>query len=183
MRLFLAIELSDPFRKHLLKLQNALRPLAPRIAWTRPDNLHLTLKFLGQVPDHHVKPLADSLSHLSTSTPIDLHATHLVGFPPAGPVRIVAAALAAPPSLLQLVSRIESACHSLGFPREPRAYTPHITLARAREPLPTPLRKTLENAARPMFPGPTFAPTEFTLMLSNLLQHGPVYTPAARFSL
>ncbi|MCY2952085.1 MAG: hypothetical protein NTU53_08920, partial [Planctomycetota bacterium] len=84
---------------------------------------------------------------------------------------------------LQLVSQIESTCHSLGHPIEPRPNTAHITLARARNPLPTPLRKSLQDFAHSLFPGPTMSATEYVLMQSDLTPKGPIYTPAAHFPL
>jgi 2'-5' RNA ligase len=182
MRLFLAIELSADFRQHLARLQDALRPLA-RVSYTKPDNLHLTLKFLGEVTDQAVKPLCDSLAGIGRCGELELVADHLACFPERGPIRIIGAGLAAPPGLLELVSRIEAACEQHNLPRETRAYRAHITFARARDGLPSALRPRLHDAVSTSFPSPLMVADQYVLMESRLLPTGPVYIPLARFDM
>jgi len=183
MRLFLAIELPQDVRDHIVRLQNAIRSIVRDLSFTRPDNLHITLKFLGEVADSAVKPLCDSLAAIPPSGPVQLQAAELTCFPERGPIRIVGAGLTAPPALTTLVTRIETACQSHGFPPEGRPYSAHITLARARNPLPPYLRNNMQAAAARLWPGPTMTATEYVLMQSDLTPKGPIYTPAAHFAL
>ena len=183
MRLFIAIPLSDPFRNHLARVQQALRPAVGTHGtnWTKPSNLHLTLKFLGEVPDERVTEVCDALGAIRSSGPVELLAENLLCFPPNGPIRIVGAGLRPTPPLQQLVEQIELACEPLGFPLEGRAFRPHITLARARKPLPGRLRRDLADAAIDLWPGPAMPADRFVLMESQLSSSGPAYTPAATF--
>jgi RNA 2',3'-cyclic 3'-phosphodiesterase len=179
MRLFLAIELSDAARRHLVQLQQKLKPIAPA-SYTKPENLHLTLKFLGEVPDDRVKGICDALSAIPQVGSFDLAADHLVCFPEHKRIRIIAAGMPLPPQLCDLVNHIEDACATLGFAREDRPFSAHVTLARARQPLPTPLRPELANAAADAWPGPSFHIAQFVLMQSVLQRQGAEYVPAAR---
>jgi 2'-5' RNA ligase len=183
-RLFIAVELPDPVRQHLRDVQSALRPDAPRASWTRPDNLHLTLKFLGEVRDQQFPSLADSLSRVSVDGNADLYAAAVECFPERGPVRIVAAALEGTLGPLKaLHAAIEQRCAFLGFEREARSYRPHVTLARARPTLPPAVRERLTGATTATWPGPTFVVPEFVLMESRLKPSGAEYLVAARFPL
>src|SRR5688500_8973137 len=143
MRLFLAIELSPDLRIHLTKLQDAIRTLTPNLSFTRPENLHLTLKFLGEVPDPAVPALTDALSSIPPIGEFPLTTTGIVCFPDRGRIRVISADLHPNLTLLQLHQQIDAVTESKGFPREQRAYHPHITLARARMPLPAPMRDEL----------------------------------------
>ena len=64
LRLFVAIALSEPVREELIRGQRELQPLAPpdSVRWTKPDQLHLTLRFLGDFPAHSVAALKESLA-------------------------------------------------------------------------------------------------------------------------
>jgi 2'-5' RNA ligase len=181
MRLFLAIELSDETRRHLAGVQEHLRGLLRNVSWTKPENLHLTLKFLDEVPDDQVKAVCDALSAIPPVGPFPLAADGLTCFPPHGAARIITAGMQTPPPLQELVNHIEATCKPLGFPLEGRAYRAHVTLARARTPLPPPLRQAMEQAAHSLWPGPETLVEEFILMQSQLKREGAIYTPAARF--
>jgi 2'-5' RNA ligase len=151
------------------------------VSFTRPENLHLTLKFLGEVEDNKVKPLCDSLEAIEPCGQVELTAEQLTCFPERGAIRIIGAGMQTPPELLKLVSQIEGTCKTHGFRLEGRPYTAHITLARAKDVLPPPMRKTMEEAVGRLWPGPTMLAEEFVLMQSVLRREGAVYTPAAHF--
>src|SRR5687767_13170747 len=131
MRLFLAIELSDELRNHLVKMQDGVRSLATNLSFTRPENLHLTLKLLAEVPDPDVPSLTDALNTIPRVGEFSLSTTGIICFPDRGRVRVISANVNAPHNLLQLHTQIETAMQAKGFARENRAYRPHITLARA----------------------------------------------------
>lgn len=183
MRLFLAIELPPAVQSHLGRLQEALRSRA-RVSWTRPANLHLTLQFLGEMPETDVPGLTAALAGVRQKSIGGLCFTHLEMFPPAGRVRIVGAALAGDIAVVhQLHDAIQDATVALGFAPEHRAYRPHATLGRAGVPLPGSLRAVLAAAAELHWPGPRFDVHEFVLMQSRLRSEGAQYLPVARFAL
>lgn len=179
-RLFVAIELPDSSRQHLLAVQSAIATAAESLTLPSPKKLHLTLKFLGAVPD--AESLVESLHKVRRSGPLVLAAQALECFPLRGPIRVVGAAIGGDAAgLLGLQRGIEQRCARLGFVPENRPFRPHITLARARIPLPQSARATLASACDSHWPGPAFSVDAFTLIQSQLRPTGSVYLPLQRF--
>jgi 2'-5' RNA ligase len=196
MRLFTAIELPAPVRNHLAGLAREwadnwgeeLLGLSnedyPRASWVRPENLHVTLKFLGEVPEPDVPKVCDALSGCVSPGAMRLNADRVECLPPRGPVRVIAASVGGDVGRLALLHQeIERACDKVGFAPERREYRPHITLGRAKVPLPRHVREGLAAAGAGHFPGPEFEAREFVLMESRLRREGAEYVPAARFAL
>jgi 2'-5' RNA ligase len=182
MRLFIAIELPDDVRRHLQEMQELLRPTF-KAKWTRPEQLHLTLKFLGQTADSELPKILEQLRAIRMSEPIRLATAGAVCFPPHGPIRIVAAALEDEGgNCAKLQSEIDQACYSAGFPLEGRRWTPHVTLARVKDRAGTSARSAAAEAGA----GLTNCRCEidaFALMESRLDRDGPAYGRIASFSL
>jgi RNA 2',3'-cyclic 3'-phosphodiesterase len=196
MRLFTAIELPAPVRDHLAGLvrewaENWGEELLgrsnedyPRASWVRPENLHITLKFLSEVAEPDVPKVCDALSGCAAPGPMRLSADHLECLPPRGPVRVIAAGVGGDVGRLALLHQeIERACDKVGIAPERREYRPHITLARAKVPLPRHVRERLAVAGARHLPSPVFEAREFVLMESRLRREGAEYVPATRFPL
>lgn len=185
MRLFLAIELPDPVRRHLFdvatELKRTLGSSAP-VSWTKEPNLHVTLKFLGEVPDDRVPVICDALRVIKQSPPaLRLRGEGIGAFPSRGSIRVLHARVWGDGDrLVTLHAQIESRVAALGFPRENRRFQPHVTLGRPREPL-RGVWEALESAVAGRFPGPEFFTTSFTLVQSRLNPAGAVYTAVASF--
>lgn len=185
MRLFLAIELSEPARQHLVGVQRDLQAdphSVLGVAWTKAENLHVTLKFLGETDEQHLPELCAALSDMHVE-PMELVADRLEYFPPRGPVRILAAGIAGDQGrVCQLYDRIEGKCIELGFPAERREYRPHVTLGRSREGLGPvgSFRRNVRDATM-REPGPSFVAGRFVLIESELLPRGPRYAVLATF--
>jgi 2'-5' RNA ligase len=185
MRLFTAIELPGPVREHLQRVRAELLKagdFADAVSWVKAENLHVTLKFLGEVPDVGVRELVDELAKVPVG-PMRLAADEMVVFPKRGPVRVIATGFGGDVGrLAQLFADVEDACAAAGFEREGRAYTPHATLGRARPGRGgADLRRIRDATARHLFPGPEFTADGFVLMQSQLNPKGAIYTPAAHF--
>lgn len=185
MRLFLTLELSAPAREHLASAQRLLAPALPTASLPRAENLHLTLKFLGEVPDADVAKVIDTLRQVPPVGAVRLKAVALECFPPrGGAVRVVTAALqegSETGRLARLHEGIEAACQRVGFAREGRAFRPHVTLARARVPLPGGQRDRLAELVKEAWPGPGFEVGEFCLFESRLKPSGAEYAVVGRF--
>jgi RNA 2',3'-cyclic 3'-phosphodiesterase len=185
MRLFTAIELPDAAREHLQRVRTKLMK-APAfegvVSWVKPENLHITLKFLGEVPEGNVEPLTEALSRV-TVQPMQLFAERLLFFPKRGPLRVIGAGIGGEvEKLADVFEQIEDACHAAGFEREVRRYTPHVTFGRARKARHGGgLRTVREVDVGRAFPGPTFLIEQFVLVQSQLSPKGSTYTVAARF--
>jgi 2'-5' RNA ligase len=194
MRLFLAIELSEPVRRVIAELSREWREnwneellgigtSCPPASWVRAENLHITLKFLGETPDTQIPRICDALKTTSTH-PIRLLPDRIECFPVRGPVRVIGVGLGGELERVnELFQDVEQACEPLGFALERRAYRPHITLARIRSFLPSHARRTLMEAGAKHLPGPEFVVNQFVLMQSQLNPKGARYTALARFPL
>jgi 2'-5' RNA ligase len=186
MRLFVAIELSEVARLHIAGLARNLREFKTHhgLSWVRPENLHITVKFLGDVSDDRLPALCSALGGVATEGPAALHADRLEFFPPRGPIRVVAMGLGGDVGRVNHLHRsIEDHCARVGFPLDGRLYRPHVTLVRCRNPLRAQDRKSWERAAERHLPGPEFVASEFVLMESRLKPEGAQYIPLARFPL
>jgi 2'-5' RNA ligase len=178
MRLFTAIELPDDVRESLAKAQTELKQkILGKVSWTAPKNLHLTLKFLGEVGDADVVRVCETLRTVSVTSFL-ISVSKLGALPPHGPARLLMAdVLGETDVLAALFDSIERACESLGFAREKRKYHPHITLARLR--IPKRVSRELEEVQ--LKSSAPFRVREFVLMQSTLSSAGAEYQPLARF--
>ncbi|MEO8097901.1 MAG: RNA 2',3'-cyclic phosphodiesterase [Acidobacteriota bacterium] len=139
MRLFTAIELPQHASPALIALIDHLRPLA-KLAWTPPEKLHITTKFIGEYPQPRLSDLVQALSSVAVSHPIDITILRLGWLPsPRFPLTLFAA-VERTESLHALATATDRALQPLGIAPEQRIYRPHVTLARMRsrrrEPLP-----------------------------------------------
>jgi len=180
MRLFIAVELPQFVAAHLCKMQDALRPLLEHSRWTPLEQLHLTLRFLGETADAQVSDLAESLRKIKIEDEICLQTRGLACYPPHGPVRIVAASLQDTDGrCARLQERIDHACHDAGFMLDGRTWTAHVTLARLKDRKGSAVRQDAAAAVAPLLPGPAFTVEDFALIQSRLERNGPVYVRVA----
>jgi 2'-5' RNA ligase len=185
MRLFIAIELPEEIRRSLAKIQRAVESLiVAKWGWddpksVRPDQMHLTLKFLGDTRDDVLTLLIDQLKVVQTE-PIQLAIKGVVAFPERGPIRVVAAELVdCQGRCAELQRRVDEACHESGFRLEGRRWIPHVTVCRIKEFLPGTLR---DGFAKHAVTQEFFTVSGFSLIESRLSQAGPDYVTVARFS-
>ena len=198
MRLFLALELPDIVRQRLTKLSKttqeywadelAERGIAgrevPAPSWVRPENLHVTLKFFGEVPDSDLPVLCRALEGAHGAGIIRLVPDRTVCLPPRGPIRVISVGLSGELERLHQIHRqIEEWCEPIGFRPERRPLTPHITVSRVKGWIPSYMREKLKKIGSVHLPAPQFDVCEFVLMQSHLDPKGARYVPAARFPL
>ncbi|MBI4594160.1 MAG: RNA 2',3'-cyclic phosphodiesterase, partial [Candidatus Rokubacteria bacterium] len=154
-----------------------LRPLARGVAWVAAENLHVTLKFLGEVDPDRLDRVAAALATVASGrAPFDLVVEGLGAFPSATRPRVVWAGLArGAHALAALAVSVEDALAGLGFAREARPFASHVTLGRAREPRPDPsLARAIGVAASRAFGAARV--DRVTLMGSELHPRGARYT-------
>jgi 2'-5' RNA ligase len=152
--------------------------------WTREENLHVTLKFLGDVSDPQVPRVRESLGLVRVPGPIVLRIESLGFLPPRGPIRVFAARIGGDLDRLAAVhAAIEMAVEPLGFAREQRPYSPHVTLARPRRERRISGKARDDVAEHQPPPGPQFQIERLVLMSSDLSNGPPRYTPLAYFPL
>lgn len=184
MRLFVAINLDPSLKTPLAEIQGKLKATEAPVSWVKPEQLHLTLKFLGEVAEAALPLLQDALGRcLAEVAAFSLALSGLGTFPPKGTPRVIWVGVSeGGPEVGELNARIEEALHPLGFPREDRPFHPHLTLGRVKgtrhlQPLLERLR-SLEvkelGRMRVRF---------VDLMRSDLHPHGAIYTLVHRVPL
>lgn len=132
-RAFIAVDLDDPVIEKVCNVVEILKPRITGIRWLRKENLHLTLKFLGNIAESQVEPITAALRHpLGLFSPCTISAKGLGVFPDFRRPKILWVGLTGD-QLVQLAAEIESALMPLGFTPENRAFTPHLTIGRWRE--------------------------------------------------
>jgi 2'-5' RNA ligase len=181
MRLFTAIDLPDDVLNNVVKLIDRLKPTA-RIKWSPPSNLHITTKFIGEWPEDRLSELTEALGGLPARAPFDIHIRNTGFFPNPRSPRVFFVGIEAPPSLAELARDTDRALEAIGIPAETRPYSPHLTLARIKEPVP--LRKLQQTIADlPSLDLGGFQADRFYLYQSRLHPSGSVYTRLSQFPL
>lgn len=139
LRLFVALDPPDPVRRRIGAMQAELRRAAGRhadeVRWVPPENVHLTLQFLGAVPEERLEALRGAIARTAAhSRPLALEVKGAGGFPSARRPRVLWAGLTGEvPALAVLAADLGRELAPLGFPPEDRPLSPHLTLGRARE--------------------------------------------------
>lgn len=180
MRAFIAIDLPTGIRAALTQAQADFRPSGPDCRWTRPQGIHLTLKFLGQVSDARIEEVTRALAGLAPFEEFYVEVKGFGFFPEARCPRVFWAGLEAPATLGELAQRVEQAMAGLGFSPETRPFTPHLTLARLKVPRPQPALQALVELKGGVSFG-RFGVSEFFLFESKLSPRGAEYHKVARF--
>ena len=180
-RTFIAVEIAAPVREQLVTLQETLREAAGEVKWVEPQNLHLTLKFLGEVDETELYAVCKSAQQAVADTAaFTMQVAGVGAFPdPRRPRVIWAGIREGADELIFLHDLLEEEFRSHGYPREDRAFTPHLTLGRARQPKPTPqLARAFEELAD--WDGGATLVREILIMSSQLTPSGPIYTVIGR---
>jgi 2'-5' RNA ligase len=199
-RTFIAIELPADIRLQIKTYVDQLRSAFPgvRASWSREDNLHLTLKFLGDVPVSRIDDLSQACAEAAGKVdPFELAISGCGTFPPHGKPKVLwigvryagvpsASGSLAPTSdtrdpLVSLHLTIESGCAAAGFARESRPYHPHLTIARIREARDS--RALAEHHQQCSFAAQMFRVAEIVILRSELSSKGSKHTPLSRHEL
>ena len=130
MRLFVALDLPDQVRHSIAELIAKLQPKSRAARWIKPENLHITLKFIGHVGNEKLSPIQSTLSSIHAEQPVELHFRGMGFFPNEHHPRAFWCSIASSPNLAELAANIDRALAPLGIEAETRPFTPHLTLAR-----------------------------------------------------
>ena len=194
-RLFIAIELPEAWKQALQALQDRMqaalttdpRTKGVRVRWVRPEGIHLTLKFLGEVPAGRLDAIERALASAVPQAPGFQLALFSVGsFSDRRAPRVIWAGIAETPpgsqqaqhtELFRLVEQVETWLAAAGFPRERRSFAPHLTLARLPEDLSPPLREAVAAVTNAFnaSDAPAFTVDRVSLMRSHLGPGGARY--------
>lgn len=180
-RAFVALDLPADVQRDLAAFCAPLQKLDAAVSWIRPDRIHLTLKFLGNVEESAVEAIGDALrSAVESVSPFALRPAGCGAFPSLREMRVIWVGVQGELEPLKgLHRRVEEALERLGFPKENRPFRAHLTLGRVkgRRQL-----KALQEAltARHSYQGVIFDVSEVVLYKSDLKPDGAQYTPLKR---
>jgi 2'-5' RNA ligase len=181
MRLFIAIEIPDEIKKEMAKVQEQLRKANVEASWPRPEGMHLTLKFLGEVPETKIAEIVRGLQTAAEGIGrFRLEVRGVGTFPNPRNARVVWIGLAGEVGkLTHLQESVENALERIGLARDERKFTAHLTLGRIKQ-----VRSRdqwlagLEELRDRSLQG--FDVTAVSLMKSELKPSGAVYTEMGR---
>lgn len=182
MRLFVALDIPEEIRGALAKLILQFSKICRRARWARAENLHITLKFIGEVDETALAPIRASLAGIKLADEIEIIFRNFGFFPNERHPRVFWAGMDAGPALPELARQIDAKLQSLAVPHEEKEFRPHLTLARfnSNEGLPK-LVDMIKGLPTQEF-GRTDA-REFHLYRSILKRGGAEYSRLATFSL
>lgn len=184
-RTFIALDVDRAIRQRLLALQETLVPTAAGVKWVEPNNIHVTLLFLGEVFDREVPAVCQAVAETCADfSPFPLAIERLGGFPDARRPRILWAGLGeGTEEVCDLHDALEKPLLELGcYRREDRKYTPHLTIGRMKSERPSPqLAAALAQHAN--WHGGRQLVREVLVMSSELAAAGPTYTVMSRVPL
>lgn len=175
-RAFVALEIDERTRDGVGQIMTRLRPRLPGLRGVPAEQLHLTLRFLGDSRPQALERIQPLLARAAAACPPrDVAITGLGTFPDRGAPRVLWLGLALPDQILQLQIACEAAAVAVGFSAERRPFRPHLTLGRWRD-----------RAARPDLESLSLPPVELRRLIlfrSELRPTGAVHTPLAMFAL
>ena len=175
-RSFIAIELSPDIIGGIAGIQERLRSSGADVRWVKPDGIHLTLKFLGDIEEGDVDNIANCMKSSADGTsPFTVEIKEVGTFPNLRNPRVLWVGVTENSSLSVLQSKIEKTLKGIGFPRENRPFRPHLTMGRVKSPkLKDKLIEALEKE-RTQELG-TMPVEELILFRSDLRPGGAIYT-------
>ena len=184
MRLFIAIEIPDEIKQEMIRVQEQLKKVNVVASWPRTEGMHLTLKFLGEVPETKIQEIVSGLQTAAEGIGrFRLEVKGVGTFPNPRNARVVWIGLSGNiGKLTQLQEAVEDALAGIGLARDERKFTAHLTLGRIKQ-----VRSrdqwlaVLAECKDRSLPG--FDATAVSLMKSELKPSGAVYTEMSRVEL
>jgi 2'-5' RNA ligase len=180
MRTFIAIELPRSFQEEISRVTGELRSYFPGVRWSNPENIHLTLRFLGEIDPAQLdllkKAVDEAASQVSGSR---LNVENIGFFGSKSNPRVIWLGLNESSELAELAGRVEKAVEEAGFGKADKPFRPHLTLARVRRKLDRPPDW---EAIYKIMPAswPQWPVSEVLIIKSTLTLNGPIYETLAR---
>jgi len=177
-RIFVAVALDPALRDAVLALERRLEDAGARLRWVKPENLHFTLRFLGEISEPQLNRVRSAVRDASAGiAPFRIVLASIGAFPSARRPQVLWAGIReGVEAMEELARRLDDALALERFPREPRGFTPHLTLARVKD------ARLWGDLSRvlPVFEGEDVGEQDVTSLLvmeSVLRPQGPIYTP------
>jgi len=183
MRTFIALNLSDETKEELSRIQEEFKKADADVKWNKPHNIHITLKFLGDIDETKVSEIKSVLDSISReSKPFDISLFKLGAFPSLNQVRVLWVGIDKGCSEVdQIAASVENNLEKIGFLKEDRPFSAHLTLGRVKSGR---NKAALKEKLSSIEAQPKSSRIDsITLYQSTLTPKGPIYTPlhVARF--
>lgn len=175
-RTFIAIELSDEIRAEIARVEDILREEGGDVRWVRPENLHLTLKFLGDLEEGRIEEVVGGVRNAAQEcAPFELVLFGAGAFPNFRRPRVIWIGAREEGGVLKRVHRnIEDELSRSGFPRDRKRFSPHLTIGRVRSA--RGMESVAEALQRVEIAPRAMTVEEIAVMKSDLRPTGPIYT-------
>jgi len=180
-RAFVAIEVPESIQREMASIQEHLRKTRASVSWVKPGNIHLTLKFLGNIEEGWVDPVLREMVNIAGEMePFSIEVKGLGCFPNMRNPRVIWIGIEdRDDRATGLQSSLEASLEALGFAREGRQFTPHLTIGRFRTQagkaeLVEEVRRLGSQSLGKI------EVTEMILFQSELHPQGAIYTPLGR---
>ncbi len=176
MRSFTAVEIPEHIQQTVGDYINKIDSQLTDIKWVKPENLHLTLKFLGDITERQAEAVRSCLKHISGEfSPFDVSLSHLGCFPSRSHPKVVWLGVdSGVGDLLDLFHDMEDCLEDAGFDREARTFSPHLTIGRVKRH-----RNIVIPELLPEFDEVEFQVSRLALIKSTLTPDGPIYKKIA----
>jgi RNA 2',3'-cyclic 3'-phosphodiesterase len=178
MRTFIAIELPKEIKEYLAKLQQELKTAQADVKWVEPDNIHLTLKFLGEIDDTLLEKITAIINDVANKiSAFKLRINSLGAFPKIDSPRVIWVGVdAGDKEVKEIAGKLEEEIAKIGIPKEDRPFSSHITIGRTKSGL---NQQKLVQVLKDKFDlggkNPEFSASKITLFKSTLSPKGPAY--------
>jgi len=183
MRTFIAVELPEQIKKQIEVLQAPLKKTNAFVSWVKPGNIHITLKFLGEVPEEKIDEVfsATELALKGTKS-FKMNLKGMGAFPDFRRPRVIwIGAGKGGEELSDMANKIEDQMEKIGYPKEKRKFSPHFTIGRVKSP--KNIEKLIELIKSADFETEDIEVNEVTVMKSQLHPAGAIYTALKKMPL
>jgi 2'-5' RNA ligase len=177
MRTFIAIELPEEVKKKIEQAQAPLKKTGAFVSWVKPKNIHVTLKFLGEVPEDKINEVFSATQKaLEGIRKFTMSLKGMGVFPDVRRPRVVwIGSGSGEEELSHMAKRVEEEMEEIGFPKEKRKFSSHFTIGRVKSP--KNIEKLMELVKSSDFQTEEIEVNEVVVMKSQLHPAGAIYTP------
>ena len=181
-RTFVCLEIPPSEKERIAALRARLERHGARVGWIAPANVHLTLSFLGDVEQERIAEVSGVVARAAErSSALELRLERAGGFPSLARPRVLWVGITGEVDRLRAVQAdVAGELEAIGFPRERRAFSPHLTIGRVKNERDPALSALARDVRATLLEGDPFLVSEIVTMRSELLPGGARYTPLAR---
>jgi 2'-5' RNA ligase len=179
-RTFIALEIDDQAKNNIIEIQDKIKKTESlKGSWVKKDNLHLTLKFLGDTKTKHIEIIKNNISKcFNEVVAINCNLVNIGTFPNDKSPRVLWVGMESGESeIVRLADKLEEALFKIGFKKEKRDFKTHITICRPRQILNHQIFKSTLEEINKEFKPQDYSINKITFFESELIPEGPIYSP------